>query len=74
MAPVFFVSYAQGDVEHPDFRETFVYFISELKHRVSIKLPHVASDDVEFNAARIQTGEVWSERLAKPRSRNARLG
>jgi hypothetical protein len=64
MAPVFFVSYARGDIELHAFRDTFVSFVNDLKQRVSNKLPHVAADDVAFVDADIQTGEVWSERLS----------
>ncbi len=64
MAPVFFVSYARGDVEHPAFQEAFVTFVNELKQRVSIKLPNIAAHDVQFNDADIQVGETWTERLS----------
>ncbi len=64
MAPVFFVSYARGDIKHPDYRKTFVSFVDDLKQRVSNKLPHVAADDVAFVDADIQMGEVWTERLS----------
>jgi hypothetical protein len=64
MAPVFFVSYARGDIEHPEFREFFIGFVDDLKQRVSNKLPSVAAGDVAFVDADIQMGEVWSERLS----------
>jgi hypothetical protein len=63
MAPVFFVSYARGDVEHPEFREIFVGFVKDLRQRVSNKLPDVEADDVEFSDPDIHTGEDWTDRL-----------
>jgi hypothetical protein len=66
MAPMFFVSYARTDIEHPPFREAFEYFVKDLKARVSVKgkLEKEQDTDIMFVDADIQTGEVWSERLA----------
>ena len=64
MAPVFFISYARGDIEHRAFRNTFDSFVDDLKQRISNKVPHLATDDVAFVDDDIQTGEVWSERLS----------
>jgi hypothetical protein len=57
MAPVYFVSYARGDIEHPAFHEIFVGFVDDLKQRVSNKLPEMAADDVVFVDADIRLAQ-----------------
>jgi hypothetical protein len=63
MPPVYFVSYARADIEHPPFRSALEVFVKDLEARVGAKMARPLQS-VSFIDADIQTGEVWSQRLS----------
>jgi len=60
--PIFFVSYARADVEHPPFLESLEVFVKDLGARVAGKLA-IPIDGVSFTDANIHTGELWSDHI-----------
>lgn len=60
--PVFFVSYARADVEHPRYREYLEVFVRDLSAMVAGGLG-IPLEGVFFMDANIQAGEMWSDEI-----------
>jgi hypothetical protein len=60
--PVFFVSYARADIEHPPYRENLEVFVKDLSAMVAVGLG-IPLDAVSFMDVNIQAGEVWSDEI-----------
>jgi hypothetical protein len=58
--PVFFVSYARADIEHPPYRENLEVFVKDLSALVAGGLG-MPLDGVSFMDVNIQAGEMWSD-------------
>src|SRR5215469_5910713 len=61
--PVFFVSYARADSEHPPDREDLTKFVTDLGARVARQLPTPFKGVSFFDASSIETGQAWSNEL-----------
>jgi hypothetical protein len=60
--PVFFVSYAHSDAEHPEHRENLQKFVKDLSAEVA-RILAIPLEGISFFDPDIQNGEVWSEVL-----------
>jgi hypothetical protein len=60
--PVFFVSYARADAEHPRHRENLEVFVADLSAKVAVGLA-APLKGISFMDVNIQAGEVWSDQI-----------
>src|SRR5271166_89240 len=70
--PVFFVSYAHSDAEHPEHRKNLENFVEDLSAEVA-RILATPREGVSFFDPGIQNGEVWSDVLGDALMRCRRL-